>query len=180
MPVHLPLDDALAASGDVDRIDRAVRHVHDAVLDQRGRFQVAVGVVALVIAVMENPVLRLALWIERALVSHVGGTRWRERRGHQERAASAPAKLLAFMIPLPLCRTDAGARSSLPLTFAIHNRNVRAIMMTRRDALAQLEHVPVRLNHAVSFVMPALVAGIHVLLAATQEARRGWPGQARP
>ena len=29
-------------------------------------------------------------------------------------------------------------------------------------------------------VMPALVAGIHVLLAAVLEGRRGWPGQARP
>jgi len=28
--------------------------------------------------------------------------------------------------------------------------------------------------------MPALVAGIHVFLAASQQARRGWPGQARP
>jgi len=27
--------------------------------------------------------------------------------------------------------------------------------------------------------MPALVAGIHVFLAASQQARRGWPGQAR-
>jgi len=28
--------------------------------------------------------------------------------------------------------------------------------------------------------MPALVAGIHVFLAALQQARRRWPGQARP
>jgi len=31
-----------------------------------------------------------------------------------------------------------------------------------------------------SAVMPALVAGIHVFLAEHQQARRGWPGQARP
>jgi len=36
-----------------------------------------------------------------------------------------------------------------------------------------------RLNH-LSRVMPALVAGIHVFLAAPLQARRGWPGQARP
>jgi hypothetical protein len=29
-------------------------------------------------------------------------------------------------------------------------------------------------------VMPALVAGIHVFVAAFQRERRGWPGQARP
>src|SRR5262249_21973784 len=35
--VHLPLDGALLAAGQVDRIDRApaVRHIHDAVLDER-------------------------------------------------------------------------------------------------------------------------------------------------
>ena len=98
--VHLPLDDALFAGAEIDRIDRspAVRHVHDAVLDDRRRFEIAervtpaalepaqrhregrfqvlhrVGVdfleqriaVALIIAVMQNPVLRLALRIERA------------------------------------------------------------------------------------------------------------------
>src|SRR3984893_12576675 len=50
---HLPFDDALLSCGDIDRIDRvpAIGHVHDAVLDQRGRFQVAVGVAA---AVMES------------------------------------------------------------------------------------------------------------------------------
>src|SRR5262249_20835184 len=39
--VHLPLDRALLAGGRVDRIDRtpAVRHIHDAVLDQRGRLE---------------------------------------------------------------------------------------------------------------------------------------------
>ena len=105
--IHLPLDGALLAGGDVDGIDRApaVRHIHDAVLDERRRFQIAervaaaalepaqrhregelhvldgVGVdllerrepVALVIAVMEDPVLRLALRVERALAGHVGG-----------------------------------------------------------------------------------------------------------
>jgi len=29
-------------------------------------------------------------------------------------------------------------------------------------------------------IMPALVAGIHVFLAPPKQARRGWPGQARP
>src|SRR5215470_9772083 len=43
----------------------------------------------------------------------------------------------------------------------------------------RLERVPMKSNHLPS-VMPALVAGIHVFLAATQQARRGWPGQARP
>ena len=129
--VELPLERALLAGGDVDRIDRApaVRHVHDAVLDQRRRFEVAeriasaaleaaerhrerqlqvldgIGVdllergepVALVIAVMEDPVLRLALRIERALGRHVGGAqpasaRWppaasRQRRRRQKRSS---------------------------------------------------------------------------------------------
>src|SRR5258706_5629792 len=40
-----------------------------------------------------------------------------------------------------------------------------------------LERVPMRSNH-LSAVMPALVAGIHVFLAAPQQARRRWPGQA--
>jgi hypothetical protein len=40
-----------------------------------------------------------------------------------------------------------------------------------------LENVPMRSNH-LSRVMPALVAGIHVFLAALQQARRRWPGQA--
>jgi len=31
-----------------------------------------------------------------------------------------------------------------------------------------------------SSVMPALVAGTHVFFAEIQQARRGWPGQARP
>jgi len=33
---------------------------------------------------------------------------------------------------------------------------------------------------AVFFVMPGLVPGIHVFVRGDQEARRGWPGQARP
>ncbi len=31
-----------------------------------------------------------------------------------------------------------------------------------------------------SSVMPALVAGTHVFLVELRQARRGWPGQARP
>jgi len=42
----------------------------------------------------------------------------------------------------------------------------------RRESL--LEHVPMTSNH-LSRVMPALVAGIHVFLAALQQARRRWP-----
>jgi len=52
----------------------------------------------------------------------------------------------------------------------------RVTSSTRR---ARLELVPVRSNH-LSAVMPALVAGIHVFLAAPQQARRRWPGHARP
>ncbi len=48
----------------------------------------------------------------------------------------------------------------------------------RRSKLST-EGIPVRSDH-LSTVMPALVAGIHVFLAAAQRARRGWPGQARP
>jgi hypothetical protein len=36
------------------------------------------------------------------------------------------------------------------------------------------------LEIALSIVMPALVAGIHVLVAEARQLRRGWPGQARP
>src|SRR6266436_6169116 len=44
--IHLPLDDALLAGSDIDRINRTppVRHVHDAVLDDRGCFEVAEGI----------------------------------------------------------------------------------------------------------------------------------------
>src|SRR6516162_8266336 len=44
--VHLPIDDALPSGREIDRIDRtpAVRHIHHAVLDQRGGFQIAEGV----------------------------------------------------------------------------------------------------------------------------------------
>src|SRR5580704_4036559 len=38
-------------------------------------------------------------------------------------------------------------------------------------AVVYLERVLVNLSHGVFFVMPALVAGIHVLLAASQQAR---------
>jgi hypothetical protein len=41
-----------------------------------------------------------------------------------------------------------------------------------------LVQILVMSNH-FSRVMPALVAGIHAFLAAGQQARRGWPGQAR-
>ncbi len=40
--------------------------------------------VALVITVVQNPVLRLALRIEGAIVRHIGRTHRRERRGHQQ------------------------------------------------------------------------------------------------
>ena len=40
------------------------------------------------------------------------------------------------------------------------------------------ERVPARLNHAVSFVMPALVAGIHALLAVAGE--QGVDGRDKP
>jgi hypothetical protein len=39
---------------------------------------------ALVIAVMENPVLGLALRIERAFPRHIGGAGWCDRRRHQQ------------------------------------------------------------------------------------------------
>src|SRR5262249_49774803 len=44
--VHLPLDGALLAGGEVDGIDRApaVPHIHDAVCDEGGRFQVTRGI----------------------------------------------------------------------------------------------------------------------------------------
>ncbi len=117
--IHLPLDGALLAAGDVDRIDRAptVRHIDDAVFHDGGRLEIAVGVtaaalepaqrycerglevldgvgvdllergeaVALVVAVMQNPVLRFLLRIERALGRHVGGADRRQRGGHQQR-----------------------------------------------------------------------------------------------
>src|SRR5579871_3926985 len=118
--VHLPFDDAFLAGRHVDCVDRApaVRHIHDAVLDDRRRFQVTEGVASaalearerhrehrlqvfdglgvdlleqreamtLVVAVMEDPVLRLALRVQGALIRHVGGAHRRERRGHQQRA----------------------------------------------------------------------------------------------
>ena len=110
--IHLPLDDALFPGGKVDRIDRApaVRHVHDVVLDDRGRFQIAEGIaptaletaqrhrvgeahvldacdvdlfeqreaVALVVTVMQDPVLRLPLRVEHALIGEVGSAHRRE------------------------------------------------------------------------------------------------------
>jgi hypothetical protein len=110
--IHLPFDDALFSGGKVDRIDRApaVRHVHDSVLDDRGRLQIAEGIataaletaqrhgineahvldaggvdlfeqreaVALVVAVMQDPVLRLALWVEHALIGDIGSAHRRE------------------------------------------------------------------------------------------------------
>src|SRR5262249_37667756 len=44
--IHLPLDAALLAGGDVDCVHRppSVRHIHHAILDDGGCFQVAVGV----------------------------------------------------------------------------------------------------------------------------------------
>ncbi len=44
--IHLPLDHALLAGCEIDRVHRApaIRHVHDAVLDERGSFEVAMGV----------------------------------------------------------------------------------------------------------------------------------------
>jgi hypothetical protein len=40
--------------------------------------------VALVVAVMQDPVLRLPLRIECALIGHVGGACRRKRRRHQQ------------------------------------------------------------------------------------------------
>src|SRR6202011_3137774 len=107
--VELPLDLALAAALDVDCVNRApaVGDVHHAVIDQRRRFEVAVGVAAarlqsaepdregkpqpanragidllergepmtLIILVMQQPVLRLTIGIERALEREGGGAR---------------------------------------------------------------------------------------------------------
>src|SRR6266849_942767 len=54
---------------------------------------------------------------------------------------------------------------------------LRVLAGSRADP--DVKHVPVRSNHPAT-VMPALVAGIHVFLAELQQAKRGWPGQARP
>ncbi len=40
---------------------------------------------ALIVAVVEYPVLRLLLRIERALIGHIGGAHRRERGGDQQR-----------------------------------------------------------------------------------------------
>ncbi len=125
--IELPPEGALLAARHVDRIDRApaVRHVHDAVLDERGGFEIAelvagaaaleaaqrdrerelqvldgVGVdllelreaMALVVAVVKHPVLRLLVDVERALEGHVGRPPGRERGGGQERAHQGPGQ----------------------------------------------------------------------------------------
>jgi hypothetical protein len=59
------------------------------------------------------------------------------------------------------------------------NEQVRGGWFNESVANRHLERVPMRSNH-LSSVMPALVAGIHVFLTAPQQARRRWPGQARP
>jgi hypothetical protein len=42
--------------------------------------------VTLVVSVVQNPVVRLTLWIERALIGHVGRAHRCKRRRHQQRA----------------------------------------------------------------------------------------------
>jgi len=91
--------------------------------------------------------------------AHHGGT---TRTGHRHHP-SVSRRQMRFGAAVP-ARTQA--------------RNVRSLA-ARSLRPFRLERVPMR-SHRLSVVMPALVATVHVLLAAPQQARHGWPGKARP
>ncbi len=180
--VHLPLDRALLAGAEVDRIDRApaIRHIHHAVLDDGRRFQIAecvtaaalepaqrhrvgephvldgIGVdflqrrepVALVIAVMEDPVLRLALRIERAFGGHVGRAQRRQRGRHQQRTRECAGERFGAHETSPSAtgsRRPAGAASARRPS---ERRGVVAPARSRRRGRAGTSGVTIRTRRA--------------------------------
>src|SRR5215471_12122160 len=165
--IEFPLDHALLATGNVDRVHRApaVRDKHHAVLDQRGRFEIAEFVTAaalvtaerdteqrfevldglgidlfelrkapaLIVAVVDQPIVRLLHCVERALEGHVGRGCRRECSCQQQRRRQCTGANQSLHRVLPLF-AGRGARRVL------HTVNTGAVPgVTMTSTLSRLE-----------------------------------------